>query len=160
MTATAHALAGAVIAAKISNPFLAYPLSLGSHFLMDVVPHWDTGTDREEKTRTRFFLESALDVAVGIFLVLLLFGNYVNPLHLWLSVFFAQLPDWLTAPYLFLKLKVFPSFELYKIQSLLNLRAPFALGIATQVLLIVPLVYYSLPQPVQEVVTSALALLI
>lgn len=159
MTATAHALAGAVIAAKIANPFLAYPAAVGSHFLMDIIPHWDTGTHREEKTRMRFFLESALDVSVGIFLVFLLFANHVNPLHLWLSVFFAQLPDWLTAPYLFLKLKVFPSFEIYKIQSFLNTRASLAVGLATQIVIITPLVYLSLPEPVQEVVTSALALI-
>lgn len=160
MTATAHALAGAVIAAKITNPYLAYPLALGSHFLMDIIPHWDTGTGHENKSRFKFFAESLLDLSVGFLLVLVLFGGHVNPIHLWTTVLIAQLPDWFTAPYLFLKIKIFPIFELYKLQSALNTRASFVYGIATQVIIVGPLVYYSLPKPVENVVTTALAFLI
>jgi hypothetical protein len=159
MTATAHALVGAVIAAKVANPFLAYPAALGSHFLMDLIPHWDAGTGWEKKKKTKLFLEAALDVLVGIFLVFLIFGGHVSPPHLWLTVFFAQMPDWLDAPYLFFKLKVFPMLQVYKIQSVLHSKANFAYGLATQVVLVIPLVLFTLPQPIEQVVTSAFAFL-
>lgn len=60
MTATAHALVGAVIAAKVGNPFLAYPVALGSHFFMDLIPHWDAGTSWEKKKRIKLFLRLLL----------------------------------------------------------------------------------------------------
>lgn len=157
MTATAHALVGAVIAAKVVNPFLACPAALGSHFLMDLIPHWDMGTGWEKKKKAKFFLEAVFDVLLGTILVWLVFGAKVNPVHLWLTVFFAQLPDWISAPYLFLKLKIFPSFQVYKVQSILNSKAGLAYGLATQVVLIVPLVLSTIPQPIKEIVTSAFA---
>ena len=61
MTATGHALIGTVIAAKIVNPALAIPIALGSHFLADAIPHWDTGTNRDKKSKTRFVVESSID---------------------------------------------------------------------------------------------------
>ncbi|MBI2012734.1 hypothetical protein HYS90_02270, partial [Candidatus Curtissbacteria bacterium] len=50
MTATAHALIGASIAAKITNPYLGIPLAIISHFVADLIPHWDAGTNHREKS--------------------------------------------------------------------------------------------------------------
>ncbi len=140
MTATGHALIGALIAAKFHNPYLALPLSFASHFVCDVIPHWDTGTHRREKTRARLFYESAFDVAVSIissfflYHTLLSHNNYV---FLYSCVFVSQLPDWLTAPYLMLD----PHSTLarctkgfYKIQHKLNSRLDKPWGIVTQIL--------------------------
>jgi len=157
MTATAHALVGAVIAAKVGNPALAYPAAVGSHFLMDLIPHWDTGIGWRKKTMLRTFLETVLDVLVGFFLVFLIFRAQVNPLHLWLTVFFAQLSDWLAAPYIFLGLNIFPFSQAYKLQAALNSKAGLVYGLATQVVLVVPLVLYALPRPIEQIVTSAFA---
>ncbi len=41
MTATNHAITGAVIAVTFSSPWLALPAALLSHFVLDAVPHWD-----------------------------------------------------------------------------------------------------------------------
>jgi len=41
MILTTHMLAGAAAASKISNPFLALPLALLSHYLCDFLPHND-----------------------------------------------------------------------------------------------------------------------
>jgi hypothetical protein len=103
------------------------------------------------------FLETVFDVLLGIFLVFLIFRTQVNPFHLWLTVLFAQLPDWIDAPYIFLKIKVFPVLQVYKIQTILHSKAGLAYGLATQVVLVVPLVLYALPQPIEQAVTSAFA---
>lgn len=41
MTATNHALTGAVIALAIDKPLLAIPLALLSHFALDIIPHYN-----------------------------------------------------------------------------------------------------------------------
>ncbi|MBI2034986.1 MAG: hypothetical protein HYT11_04605 [Candidatus Levybacteria bacterium] len=68
MTATSHAIIGAVIAAKISNPILAIPIAIFSHIAADAFPHWDTGTHKPNKSRRRFFLETLVDVTTGFIL--------------------------------------------------------------------------------------------
>ena len=41
MLETPHVAVGIAIASKIPNPWLAIPLSLASHFILDKVPHWN-----------------------------------------------------------------------------------------------------------------------
>ncbi|HUD10106.1 MAG TPA: hypothetical protein VMR28_00340 [Candidatus Saccharimonadales bacterium] len=43
MTATNHALTGAVIGLSIGNPLLAIPLAFASHFVLDGIPHLGGG---------------------------------------------------------------------------------------------------------------------
>jgi hypothetical protein len=40
MLVTNHVLSGAVIGAVVRRPALALPLGIGSHFVLDAVPHW------------------------------------------------------------------------------------------------------------------------
>lgn len=48
MTATSHALTGAVIGLAIGQPLLAIPLAFASHFVMDSIPHFDFGVSGRE----------------------------------------------------------------------------------------------------------------
>jgi hypothetical protein len=41
MTGLNHAATGALVAAAINRPLLALPAALTSHFLIDMIPHWD-----------------------------------------------------------------------------------------------------------------------
>jgi hypothetical protein len=41
MTALNHAATGALVAAAINRPLLALPAALISHFVIDMIPHWD-----------------------------------------------------------------------------------------------------------------------
>ncbi len=52
MTATNHALTGAIIGLSITNPLLALPLALLSHFICDALPHY---TDESTKVGSRAF---------------------------------------------------------------------------------------------------------
>ena len=79
MTATAHALIGASIASRFTNPIIGIPLAIASHFLADLVPHWDAGTNHRKKSILRFKVEAALDVTLGFALAFLLFSSLVEP---------------------------------------------------------------------------------
>lgn len=135
MTATGHALIGAVIAAKIGNPYLAIPIALASHFAADIVPHWDSGTNWSKKTKKRFLTEAVIDVLVGFTIsygVLWFIFPQTDLLYTFIIIIAAQLPDWATAPYL-VGIKKQPFISFYQFQSRFNTRLDKPWGIITQI---------------------------
>lgn len=110
MTGTAHALVGTVIAAKIGNPVLAIPIALASHVAMDMIPHWDTLTNRGSKSRRRMFVDTMVDgllaISLSYSIIVFLFPS-TNLYYALLIMFFAILPDILHGPYTFFNIKKF-----------------------------------------------------
>lgn len=109
MTSTGHALVGALIAAKFQNPYIVLSLSLLSHYPADILPHWDVGTHIGDKTSLRRFIEGSVDIAIGLVLSFFAYtylSNENNYLIMVLAIFFAQLPDWLSAPYTVFKMNI------------------------------------------------------
>ena len=144
MTATAHALIGASIAARVVNPIIGIPLAFFSHFLADLVPHWDVGTNHRQKSNLRSRVEAVFDVLLGFFIAFLLFSQLVSPTYLIVMIIAAQLPDWIGTPYWLFDLK-FPPFSWgyylgHKIQSRLQL--PW--GLVTQIVVVGIIVVASL----------------
>lgn len=145
MTATGHALIGTVIAAKVGNPVLAIPIALASHFIADALPHWDTGTNRKLKSRRTFFIESVIDVLVGFVLSWLLIVwvfPATNISYAFLIIIMAQLPDWLTAPYLFFDLNFFPFSNIYHFQKKFDNRLDTPWGVINQTAAVVALIVF------------------
>lgn len=132
MTATAHALIGGAIAASIASPAVAFPLASISHPILDMIPHWDLGVGWRKKNKVTFFVESALDLVVGVILAFLIFGGSVDPIYLLSCIFFSEIWDILMMPYLLFNWKIPPFSTAYswqhKIQS--NIKLPW--GILTQ----------------------------
>ncbi len=98
MTATNHALAGAVIALTIKRPELAIPLSFVSHFVLDGIPHFGIHTEdvfkRNHSWQFKAILISDLTLAsiVGLGLLILLHGHI--PLWILAACMFAGVsPD-------------------------------------------------------------------
>lgn len=146
MTATGHALIGTVIAAKVGNPVLAVPIAIASHFLADALPHWDTGTNKLKKSKRLFFVESILDVLLGFVLSWLLITwvfPSTNLSYAFLIIIMAQLPDWLTAPYLFFNMKIFPFANIYHFQKKFDTRLGLPWGFVNQVVAILALIVFS-----------------
>lgn len=144
MTATAHALIGASLALKISNPLIGFPLAILSHVIADLVPHWDAATNHRKKTALRLKLEAAADVILGFFIVFILFRNLVDPIYLYAMVIAAQLPDWLETPAFMFNIKI-PPFSWadwlgHNIQSRMQL--PW--GLVTQVVIVGLIVVFTL----------------
>lgn len=149
MTATAHALIGASLAVKIANPYIGIPLAIFSHFVADLVPHWDAGTNHKKKTIMRLRVEATLDVLLGFALVALIFQSQVwqNPIYILGMVIAAQLPDWITAPAYMFNLKIPPFSWMYTISHNTQTRMQLPWGLVTQVVSVGILVAFALGGP-------------
>ena len=146
MTATAHALIGASIAAKIANPLLGIPLAIISHFAADLVPHWDAGTNHRQKSMMRLRVEAALDVLLGFALVLILFRNFAqtNPVYLFSMVIAAQLPDWLEAPSWMFNMKIPPFTYMEAIGHKIQTRMQLPWGLVTQIAVVGIILFFTI----------------
>lgn len=136
MTATAHALVGGAIAASIPNPSLALPLAAISHPLLDMIPHWDLGNSWRGKNKVTLFVESVLDLVVGIVLAYFIFGRNIDPIYFLACIFFSEIWDILMMPYLLFNWKFAPFSTAYKVQHEIQKHAKIAFlpwGILTQV---------------------------
>ncbi len=136
MTATAHALIGASLAAKVVNPLLGIPLAIISHFILDLVPHWDAGTNHRKKTKTRLKIEATADVLLGFGLSYLFFAWTVNPIYLFVMIIAAQLPDWIEAPYWIMGVNLPPFTWMYQISHRVQSRMQLPWGLVTQIIVV------------------------
>lgn len=145
MTATAHALIGASIAVKITNPLLGIPLAIISHFAADLVPHWDAGTNHKQKSALRLKIEAAIDVLLGFALVVIIFNTQVveNPMYMFIMIIAAQLPDWVEAPAWMFNINVPPFSWMRAISHKLQTRMQLPWGLVTQVVAVGLLVLYA-----------------
>lgn len=140
MTATAHAIVGTLIAVRFSDPLVSLPAALGTHYLFDLVPHWDSGTNRKEKTEKRFLIEAIVDgsiAAVVSFLVYHYIFGLTDYFYLYLVVLFSLLPDIVTMLTRFvLKIKS-PLWNWNnRLQSKINQKLQLPWGILTQIVVI------------------------
>jgi hypothetical protein len=110
MLETAHVAAGAAIATKIPNPFIAIPLALASHFVLEKVPHWNPHLNTEKKRygkitkkSTRIVIaDASLALIVGSFIALRMLPDTGHTATILASCFIAALPDIVEGPYFFL----------------------------------------------------------
>ncbi len=113
MLETPHVAVGALIAAKIPNPFIAIPLAFASHFILDKVPHWNPHLNKEmrengyptKKSTTIVVADAAIALGIGIFFAFRAAPDYSHSLTILLACFASVLPDVIEAPYFFLKTK-------------------------------------------------------
>ena len=101
MTATNHALTGALIGLWSGKPLVAVPAALFSHFLLDMIPHFGPRMSVVQWLRTqRFRWMLAADFLGCVTVVILLFVH--KPSH-WLlacfTAFIATSPDLISYPF-------------------------------------------------------------
>lgn len=97
MTATNHALTGAIIGLVVGQPLVAVPAAVASHFVCDAIPHFGTNLPDKILLKMRDFRNYLVaDAAVCGLLVAIL--AYFHPEH-WLlaavCAFVAAAPDML-----------------------------------------------------------------
>lgn len=94
MTATNHALTGALIGLSSGNPSLAVPAALVSHFICDALPHFGAGKKSINQTWFSYLLAAEAGICFLIVAVLFL----LKPEH-WLlgavCAFVATSPDFM-----------------------------------------------------------------
>lgn len=141
MTATGHAVIGTVIAAKVGNPTLAIPLAIASHFIADMLPHWDELADRRTKAKSRLAFELLLDgllaIAVSYLLTFFLFPQ-TNYSYVLLLVVFSILPDFFHAPFSILGIKLFE--PIYKFGKIFDKKMKNPWGIMNQIAILIAIV--------------------
>lgn len=97
MTATNHAVTGALIGLIVGQPWVALPAAFLSHFVCDAIPHFDPSMPTEQWIRTKRFRNLLItDGSLCIILVLVL--AVTQPMHWLLASFCAFLA---TSPDLF-----------------------------------------------------------
>lgn len=108
MMAISHAFVGVAIATQVQSPIASAVLIITSHFLMDLIPHWDFGTDWKKRSIKATGLLAIGDTLVAIIVPLLIFykgsplailPTNLSLLQIFLAVCWGNLPDWLEAPY-------------------------------------------------------------
>lgn len=87
MTAPNHALTGAVIGLSISNPFVALPLAFLSHFVCDLIPHYDPPTVGAKRLDSRRFLYEFIILGAAICFLIVLYLAIARPEH-WVNAAF------------------------------------------------------------------------
>jgi len=96
VTATNHALTGAVIGLVIGQPLIAVPAAVVSHFACDALPHYGRA-DSEKAIKTNGFRNYLIAEAALCFLIVLVL-TLIKPEH-WLlaavCAFLAASPDFL-----------------------------------------------------------------
>jgi hypothetical protein len=138
MLSIAHGVTGALIATKVGDPFLSAPLILITHYVQDLIPHWDFGTGMTKHLKSKksaFFQELLIDLPLSVILVFFIFRQYESfSIYPWLGWFLGLLPDFLEFPYLFLNARFFPIKELARLHAFSHRSTPKKiLGLSSQI---------------------------
>jgi len=93
MLTTPHAAAGIAIGVVIGSPLLVIPVTIASHFILDMIPHWQETLAPYAPTK-KTYIRVPLDIALALGITLL--AVHWQPQHttaIWVGAFFANLPD-------------------------------------------------------------------
>lgn len=105
MTGFNHGMTGAVIALAVKNPAIAIPISFASHFVQDVVPHWNYGVSRQKDKTASFFtarfdLSLLIDFLISVTLMTILALMFPSQKWtIWACMIAAASPDLMWAYY-------------------------------------------------------------
>jgi hypothetical protein len=136
-----HAIVGATIATKVSNPFLSLPLAFLSHFLLDILPHWNPHIFTEmqasgkisKKSVVIIFLDALMALLFGLFLAFRFWPKIDRVTIILLGSFLAVAPDLIEAPYFFLRAKNEFLLKLIKFQNKVQWKTRPLVGIISQI---------------------------
>ena len=100
-----HVLLGALIGLHFNSLFLAVSTAFLSHFLLDMIPHWGLGFDKEyfrdyskAKITRKIFFFGFFDAVLALFLIYFLYLRF-NNLNVFFGCFASVLPDVLSLGY-------------------------------------------------------------
>ncbi len=136
-----HVLVGIALAEKAGHPLLAIPLALGSHFVLDMLPHWNPHLNTEMRkhgkistmTRRIIFVDSVISAATIAYFTYRALPDTFLAATILLSAFAAIFPDLMEAPYFFFKKKTNFLEKSIKFQKAIQTDAGPIFGILTQI---------------------------
>lgn len=140
MLETPHVVVGAAIATKIPNPLIAIPLALGSHFILEKVPHWNPHLNTEKRKYGKITKKSTKIVIVDVAISLVL-GGFIafralpdigHTVTILASCLAASLPDIVEGPYFFFDVESKLIKKWITFQKSLQIDAKLIPGLLTQ----------------------------
>ncbi len=144
MLETPHAIIGASLATKIPNPLISLPLALGSHFVLDKIPHWNphlnTETKRYGKVTKKTTAIVALDISFAFVSSLFIASRATSERQfviIMLGAFLGILPDLVEGPYFFLNWKSKLVERWIRFQKSIQVDTSLIPGLLTQLVTIV-----------------------
>jgi hypothetical protein len=137
-----HLLLGGIIGLKLNSISMIILAGFLSHFLLDNIPHWGIGFDKNNFKQNykvnfhkKMVLIGAIDGIIALFLLFFLYGKFENS-HLIVGCVASVLPDILSAGYL-TKFKHRKNYKKFlKLHNNIQREAGFFLGMLTQLILI------------------------
>jgi hypothetical protein len=111
MLETPHVAFGMAIAVKTGNPYIAIPMALASHFVLDVVPHWNPHFYTETKefgkpaklSTTIALIDEFVAIGLTLYVAYAFLPNINTSLLILISSFLSVLPDQIKFPFFFFK---------------------------------------------------------
>jgi len=105
-----HTLIGAAIAVNIPNPLISLPLAFLSHFVLDLIPHWNPSLYTETKKYGRpkrssavlTVIDALLGLIAGLYIAFKVLPDLNQALVIVAACFVAVLPDVIEGPYFYL----------------------------------------------------------
>jgi hypothetical protein len=139
-----HAVIGATIATKVGNPFLALPLALLAHFLLDILPHWNPHIFTEmqatgkvsKKSVTIIIVDALLAFIIGLYMAFQFWPDTNRVILVLLGAFMGVVPDLIEAPYFFFHSKNELLLKLIKFQGKFQWKTSPFVGILTQIIVL------------------------
>jgi len=150
MLETPHVALGAAIAIKVGNPYLAIPLALASHFLLEKVPHWNPHLNTEmkkyghltNKTKLIIALDTTLALGLGIIVALKALPNSSLSILVIASSFASIVPDLLESPYFIFGVKNKYIQKWIALQKKIQIDTTPFWGILTQIIVLASTLYW------------------
>ncbi|QQG43313.1 MAG: hypothetical protein HYW45_03900 [Candidatus Daviesbacteria bacterium] len=136
MLTTPHSLVGATIAVLVPNPALSIPLAIGSHFILDSIPHWQEIL-YPYKITYKTWIRLPIDITLAVFLVnIISTHSQITANTVWLTAFAANIPDFDSIGMIWkpsLKNKLFKGY--YDWHCAIQRETSSFWGVATQVII-------------------------
>ena len=143
-----HTVIGATIASKIPNPLISLPLAFLSHFVLDLVPHWNPDLYTEAKNnhispRSKLIIlgDVLLSLAFGFGVAYQALPNLRQAAVVILASFLAVVLDVVEGFYFFLGIRHPLLLDLIKFQHRHQKKVPLISGLLTQVVTILLSLY-------------------
>src|SRR3990172_2562376 len=107
MLETPHIAVGAAIATKIPNPLIAIPLAFCSHFILEMIPHWNPHLNTEikkqgklsDKTLKIIIIDLIFSTVISLGFAYNALPNTNHAVTILLASFASILPDLIEGPY-------------------------------------------------------------
>jgi hypothetical protein len=93
MLTTPHTAAGIAIGSLIGVPWLVAPVAISSHFVLDMIPHWQETLAPYTPTK-KTYIRIPIDIVLSVSITLLaIHWQSQDATAIWVGTIFANLPD-------------------------------------------------------------------